>query len=84
MRACVSVYDRVPEAATWSSRGRLSQSPIDHGIQPVHDPVTLDCKAARGMNRDERDETVEKKRLQVFFSFLFFFLTVLIVRFRLG
>lgn len=41
----VCMYDRVPEATTWSSPRGLSQSPIDHGIQQVHDPMTLGRKA---------------------------------------
>ena len=79
VRACVCTT-ACRRQRTWSSRGRLSQSPIDHGIQPVHDlkvQKTLDCKAARCVNHDKRDETGRLYRrgcvfLSFFISFFFF------------
>lgn len=56
-----AMWYRVPEAP-WvrSELEGLSQSPIDHGIQPVHDPMTLTIKLrktrARERERRKRGE----------------------------
>lgn len=45
---------RVPEAPWVRSRLEgLSQSPIDHGIQPVHDPMTLTIKLGKTRTKEE-------------------------------
>lgn len=55
---------RAPEAHTPWVRSRLeglSQSPIDHGIQPVHDPMTLTIKPrkTRAKEKLEREPPTE-------------------------
>lgn len=61
-----TVRYRVPEAPWVRSRLEgLSQSPIDHGIQPVHDPMTLTIKLGKAAPRrsaSEKDGTREAKR----------------------
>lgn len=49
-----TVRYRVPEAPWVRSRLEgLSQSPIDHGIQPVHDPMTLTIKLGKTRAKEE-------------------------------
>lgn len=62
-----AMWYRVPEAP-WvrSELEGLSQSPIDHGIQPVHDPMTLTIKlrktrARAGKKKKGRGREREKK-----------------------
>lgn len=50
-----TVWYRVPEAP-WVRSSRLeglSQSLIDHGIQPVHDPMTLTIKLGKTRAKEE-------------------------------
>lgn len=63
-----TVRYRVPEAPWVRSRLEgLSQSPIDHGIQPVHDPMTLTIKprktrAGEECERESRPWATERER----------------------
>lgn len=57
-----ATWYRVPEAP-WvrSELEGLSQSPIDHGIQPVHDPMTLTIKLRKTRAEKEREQERERK-----------------------
>lgn len=66
-----AMWYRVPEAP-WvrSELEGLSQSPIDHGIQPVHDPMTLTIKlrktrARAGKKKKGRGREREKEKERV-------------------
>lgn len=56
-----TVWYRVPEAPWVRSRLEgLSQSPIDHGIQPVHDPMTLTIKLGKTRAKVECEREQER------------------------
>jgi len=57
-----TVRYRVPEAPWVRSRLEgLSQSPIDHGIQPVHDPMTLTIKLGKTCAKKECESTKDDR-----------------------
>lgn len=56
-----TVRYRVPKAPWVRSRLEgLSQSPIDHGIQPVHDPMTLTIKLGKTRAKEECERERER------------------------
>lgn len=58
-----TVRYRVPEAPWVRSRLEgLSQSPIDHGIQPVHDPMTLTIKLGKTRAKEECEREREREK----------------------